>query len=312
MIKLFLTLLTTAAILQSCQKQFNPEEEIPSGRTSSTDSIYVDKVYHIDKNTLDTLQTSTYTYDSRKRVTSLIIVPSDLNTSNIGSYTYYYNGLDTVPYKTIADFGLYYRYPGVYAGREIDTIFHFFDNLGRKLKDSALYYYYSLSGMLALDSTQIRFIDKHTYNFNNTVVTSDYYQSPSDTYAINNSIDSFIVDNFGNILKHYTRDYSSPFTFTYDLVASFTYENQRSPFSYLSNFKTFGLPYFDFDVLMYGERPFYSVPKTITETTVPVGGVTFNNTFNSKNQLVSVDIGHNRVPTTWYDSVRVAITYKSL
>ena len=231
-------LLVTAAIIcisiSACQKDFTPEDDInPPGTV--TDSNYLYKMYEIGivGAVADTVNTWTYTYDAIKRVVNLRDSSSVIGAVYVAGWQYFYFGNDTLPYKST------YNVQGS----------------GFNPTDSLIsYFYYNSSGQRIKDSI----IDKNNGENN---YAKNYYQYPTGKiyglckdstyngtgYVINLTYDTAMLAN-GNIIHN--RKYSN----SDSIISTFTYDNKPSPFSKLSNYKTF-------DIFPFGETFFYEMPQ---------------------------------------------------
>ncbi len=101
---LFLTAMI--AVFSSCQKEYAPGEVIDPVVTDSTDtihtgdSIYLDKIYGLEdvSGVTDTTYIMSFSYDAQKRL--IAIKDSSLSGDENSIYQFFYNGTDTVPFKT--------------------------------------------------------------------------------------------------------------------------------------------------------------------------------------------------------------------
>lgn len=230
-------------MLQSCQKELSLENGLPGTPTVPTtiDSNYLSKILYlavVNGVPTDTAVYWVYTYDNLKRVTSVI---DSSNTPSPNKYFYYYTGTDTMPYKSV----LYQNQ----VAHDFDTIisYHYFDNVRRKLKDSIIFSYADFSSgynsgyriqNYSYGNNRI-YGFKQTYNFNGS--TPDYR-------------DTATLDARGNIIdnKRYRFD-SFTNTWELDATSTFTFDTNPSPFSNLSNFKTYA-------VFPSGETLFFELP----------------------------------------------------
>ena len=79
--------------LVSCQKEFGIESD---NILTTADSIYLDKIYELDNNG-NRIDSLIFVYDNQKRVVSMGF---NYALPNAYMYTYYYNGSDTLPFKS--------------------------------------------------------------------------------------------------------------------------------------------------------------------------------------------------------------------
>lgn len=255
--KLAYLLLLSFIILQSCQKEIAEREGEPTIPPNPTDSInvvdsnYIDKIYAIDSSggNVDTFIIWSYKYDSKKRVISMSIMPTNpADKSNLNFYYNYANN-DTLPFKTVKQEEEYMDQNNTILGSDTITTFHFFDALGRNSKDSVIRKNKSMNYYT---------IKNYTYGLNriyradvsHSVDNVTYYAAPPA------ELDTAITDNNGNILSTRLYRYNeSASTWEFTIKTNFTYDNKKSPFANLSNFKTF-------HVFPNGETLIYELPQT--------------------------------------------------
>jgi hypothetical protein len=219
--------------LFSCQKEVdrvvtNPPVDPPS---VTGDSIYLDKIFGLydDGSGIDTQEVYNVNYDSRKRVTD--IHDSLRNHPGIEPvYDFYfsYNGTDTLPSRSIfidaEDLATNSTF--------IDTVYHFYDASGRKIRDSVI-------NTSSYSGTSNRYLSVVHYSYGNNIM---YGETNSNDFNGDISLqrDTAILDAQGNILssKKYAFDNA---TSTFSLASSsvFTYDTHPHPFSKLSCFRYF-------------------------------------------------------------------------
>ncbi len=227
-------------MLQSCQKEISIENGIPAA-PNAIDSNYLSKILYsavVNGVPTDTAVFWTYKYDNLKRVTSLVD-----STSNPvpNSYFYFYNGTDTLPFKTV----LYQV--GVWHDYDTTITFHYFDNTGRNAKDSVIFSYSDIfSGYESWYE-----IRNYSYNLNKIYGLREIYRPGGYTPYYK---DTATLDAAGNIIdnKRYRFDSFSN-TWEPDATSTFTFDNKPSPYSTLSNFKTY-------HVFPSGETLFFELP----------------------------------------------------
>lgn len=220
-IRHLLYILISFLIFQSCKNDAVNELPQPD---PGLDSNYIDKVYFMSQEAgmpEDTSGIWSYTYDNLKRVIKMNIAFIDEDTTNpiILRYLYYYNGSDSLPYKTV-----YLSFEDIVP--DTITFFHSYDAAGRNLKDSTIYSRFSYE---ATD-----------YSYNGNIITGNTRSTLQSTYPI--IIDTAITDARGNIINNKSYRYNI-YTMEWEplTIISTTFDNKESPFAKLSNFKTFGV-----------------------------------------------------------------------
>jgi hypothetical protein len=263
--------LLLSALIISCQKEVDDFGTIVNPPAPTNDSIYLDKMYELydDGTGLDTVAIIQFSYDAQKRITKWSI--TDVLTGPYIDYNYYYNGTDTIPFKT-----LFIDYdPGT-----PDTIlsFHTYDASGKNLQDSSLISRPS-SGSNAIEIFNYsyapgkRFGDLRKENLQPT--TSVYFYR-----------DTASIDASGNIVSIVR--YTDEITGNMELYsnANYTYDNKINPFSRQNIFKAHQQAYSNEESLFYEYMPFNNMMSHI-ETITPVGSSPLNEnftwTYNSNN-----------------------------
>lgn len=294
--------LLTTIFFFSCQKEVTSDISNSNNNPTNNliDSNYIDKIYQVDitGGVYDTVGIWLYNYDNLKRVQSMVLQSIDPTITDGIVYTYFYNNQDTIPYKTVII---------ETASNIADTIthFHFWDTNGRNLKDSSIYgnggnSYYTV----------------RSYSYGNNMIYGLQYSDLSGP-GINLILkDTASTDNFGNILQC-TKYYFNTSTNTWDStsITNFTYDAFKSPFSILSNFKTFRV--FPSGETLYEELP--AVNNFVSQTEVNsietgnpnTNTYTYTNTYNTKNQLKQLVI-HGLYSSSTPDDSKLIFTYKHL
>lgn len=216
-------------MLSGCQKEMSIENGNGNGTTTppintpttGPDSNYLSRFFYIyaDPSGIDTTDNWIYSYDNLKRVTSLVDSTPDLAPIYLQeAYRYSYNGTDTVPYKTT-----HYYYSLV----EKDTIeiWHYFDAGGKKGRDSFITR--SLNTSLSVPTYSVNTdVSRYIYN-GNTIFGIKY--SPTTVLAT----DTATLDANGNLVSN------TKLRGSQKIISTATFDNHPSPFTHLSNFKTF-------------------------------------------------------------------------
>ncbi|HRI24195.1 MAG TPA: hypothetical protein PLZ45_05940 [Ferruginibacter sp.] len=130
---LFCTLLSLL-LFSACQKELN-YSNTGTNIITGTDTIYLDTVYvaGIRAGIPDTFKLLSYHYDVQNRLALAKWVPFRISSSysDSGSIAFYYNGPDTLPYKSVS-----LRTYDLNKSFDTSTVFYFYDNSGRLIKDS--------------------------------------------------------------------------------------------------------------------------------------------------------------------------------
>jgi hypothetical protein len=306
---------------QSCQKEISFDTvSIINPPNPVIDSNYVSKIYDITvlAGVRDTIGITTYNYDNLKRVTAISNVSKDLYNYTQVSRDYYYNGTDTLPFKS--------RTISISANDQAQTllrhdtsiVFHFFDNAGKNLKDSLINsvstpvpvpVYYSIGAVRTYTHAAGK-----VYGFSTFIGIN----VPNSSYIPPDQKDTASIDALGNVTgnKRYWLNAGSGL---FELVATsaFTYDNKQSPFAKLSNFKTYGL--FPSGETLVWELPQYSNRVTQNEhhsfSAGGSGGVhvdySYTNVYNTSNGFVK-EITINTQPPNPADYALSVITYRHL
>ena len=286
----------------SCQKEATSDNFSPNNNSSNNliDSNYIDKIYQIDMTggAYDTVGIRLYNYDNLKRVQSMMPQSIDPTITDGISYSYFYNNQDTLPYKTVS----IETSSGI---ANTITHFHYWDANGKNLQDSSIYI-----------NTGVSYYVVRSYSYGSNIIYGSQYSSFSGPVINLTQIDTAITDSYGNILsskKYHFNTISNDWELT--STTNYTLDAFTSPFSILTNFKTFG-------VFPSGETLYYELPAVNNymnqtevnsiETGSPnTNTYTYNNTYNTKNQLKQVLI-HGLYSSSTPDDFKLIFTYKSL
>ena len=237
-------LLTLVAILcislSACQKDFLAEDNNPPGIVAH--SNYLDKIFFIDSTgtVKDTSSYYSYEYDNAKRVIKLnYFMHSSGSYVLLENYRYFYNGNDTLPFKRVFYFfenAIDYANPAL---TDTTITFYFYNNSGKNLRDSILtVQHYTLGGAVDFEYwkeiNQYQYGTNGIYNLNTKTTINSSYPFSTDPQL---SLDTAYTDSRGNILS-YKKYLVYNNTSIPDRTASFTYDNNLSPFAKLSNLRT--------------------------------------------------------------------------
>jgi hypothetical protein len=251
--KKFFAFIFVSAFLISCQKDIDNVDPVVTDPVIS-DSIYLAKIYraNLSGNVSDTFNIISYNYDNQKRVISMI----DSSILSDGhwkfDYSYSYQNNDTIPFKSVM-----YGQQTITASNPInyDTIitYHFYDNSGRKLKDSIISSGSNYTGYLI---AQFSYGNSRLYG-NTLCYLMD--GTPDLTTSLNR-IDTAILDSYGNILsnrKHRLRSGQ----YQLSVISDLTFDNKVSVFSRLTNFKAG-------TIFPYGESIFTDLQHNTNRTSI--------------------------------------------
>ena len=220
------------SFVSACRKESNETQATPDP-SGPSDSIYLDKIYsaEITGNTLDTFQIVAFTYDNLKRVTSMVGYSKPVGSYPDNSYAYFYNGNDTIPFKTIRTFGYTFS---------LDTTitYHSFDASLRKIKDSSISTRLSTNPVIYRKWTNVTnytyVSDKiFAYDTKHDILPSPNSSSKKDTATID--IRNNVVSSKGYFSIFGANDYE------HQTTSNYTYDNKPNPFSILSNYKAHGV-----------------------------------------------------------------------
>lgn len=313
----YILLLTCTFIIQSCQKELSD----PGGNIiiinplPVVDSNYLSKIYGISISgpLSDTGIIYTYNYDNLKRVVSINGLSKDLYNYTQISYTYYYNNSDTVPFKSRA-VSISANDPAQTMLRHDTTItWHFFDNTGRNTRDSMIHSVGNPSVPVPYYST----LEIRNYSYGSGKIygyrsfTGIYVPNPS--YVFPDQKDTANIDALGNVTSNKAYRFNTISSqFELETTSAFTYDSKQSPFSRLSNFKTFGV--FPSGETLFMELPQYSNHVTQNEVhslSMGGGGVHFDfsytNLYNTNGLIKQSDV--NEQPPVPSNYMKISYTY---
>jgi hypothetical protein len=271
----FLYLIFFVITFSACQKEASLENgSNPVVPVTSPDSTYLSKIYKIsfDGAVLDTVEITNYFYDASKRVTRLTLTGSNIPGSSIfRDEQYFYNGTDTLPYKSVNIEYLNFGAPTTYT----TTSFFYYNAAGQKIADSII--------QTAPNSAPLARIE--TVNHYQYAAGKIYGTGQERSFFTNNtssighnSMDTATLDGAGNLIsnrKH--KQYNPPSAFANDTIISvITYDAKPSPFARLSNYKAYTV--FPSGETVYDESAQKNNRLHITETTT--GNITGYNLYD--------------------------------
>ncbi|MEO8768607.1 MAG: hypothetical protein ABI402_00925 [Ferruginibacter sp.] len=291
----FLFALTGFALIifASCQKEIN--SDVTSNNYISppaiNDSNYLDKIFDLYDNGsgIDTQNISVCRYDNLRRLTS---ISDSIFDSDEINFTYYYNGTDTLPYKS-----MYTDVSSTNADTEI--VYHYFDANQQKIKDSII----NISNDGSSVNVQVINYSYSPGKMYGEIATTGILPSSAPVY----SRDTATLDANNNIIS--SLDYIlSGSDYILNRTSNFTYDNHSNPFSKLNMFKSFNR--FPNGETLFWEVMCFNNIITQTETTLPPNQYTFNPGF-------TYTYGQNGLPVTNTTGSGIytdteAYTYKSL
>jgi hypothetical protein len=220
----------------SCQKEITPAEGIVPGPGPTSDSVYLLKMYgsYFDGSIEDTVEVATFNYDNLKRLTQInIFSDSTLQGNPFETYTYYYNGNDTIPYKSKN-----ISYDDFLGQTDSLLSYFYFNSTGQRVKDSLLEHILDNTGTVMFISQTIKnyqYVSDKIYGYENRTIILGMSQG-SQTLEY----DTATLDAGGNVIANRSTDGTSV---PYMSTSAVTYDSHLNPFSRLSNFKAFELLY---------------------------------------------------------------------
>ncbi len=222
--KCFLLFLVSLGIyLSACQKEISVET-VPLPGTVG-DSNYLDKIFFLAENGIDSEEVQTFYYDASHRLTSTKDSVLDGSSTGLLTENYYYSGTDTLPYKYIS----------------VDT---------REGFDSSIaYFFYNSQGQKITDSVREFFSSFGVSGYTGSEEVSHYKYAPGKIFGNSKNIyllsdpqnnteyrsDTAILDTRGNIIL----SIKNGSTQGLDGISTFTYDNSINIFTKLGITKTF-------------------------------------------------------------------------
>ena len=310
---LFLALLCLYLI--SCKKEENSDNVNDPETPVFIDSSYLDKWYVIDSvdSYEDTSSIYEFTYDNEKRVTSVEILklnPS-LILEHFGIMNYYYNGSDTLPYKSYTLQNTYFAGPLL---MDTTTTFYFLDATGKRLRDSTLRTTWDgtsyisriiLTNYTYVSDNVITHSLYHGITYQNGVITDTLDLPTSDTTMVSNGNDLANIFYLGDAGAYITET-----TITYN-----TEPNIFSKFNIRNNFQypNFGQHFGDFPTnttnnpLHFHQIGYYAFGGTTT-----VSDLTYTYQYNSNGLVKSVIWPNLNIPSPSTNYVKNLFTYRNL
>lgn len=224
MMKALIALLVLASfLLSACQKNF--ELENAENIISLPDSNYLHKIYYLIKNaggTYDTAVISTVNYDNQKRVVS-VLEQQQLNGYGINDHYYYYNGNDSLPFKSR------HAQTDLVIG-ENDTVIiqHTYNTLGQKIKDSANIVYHNPQIIPPVPPSHGIIVSRYSYGAGRIYGESVHFDSanlPTEYYR-----DTAVL-NAANNVTSYTTYYNFQGSYFPVKTYAYEYDNKLNPFA---------------------------------------------------------------------------------
>lgn len=273
--------------LVSCQKEINPENGTPS--TTNNDSIYLDKIYVLDNNG-NQVDSISFVYDNMKRVVSMgFINPYP----DMDLYNYYYNGTDTLPFKS--------RHINL-SSSSLDTTvtYHVYDMNNRNLEDSALVSRWN-TGPFGMYTYLVE-VAHYSYGTGKKYTYTDITVAlPAPSSFVRT--DTAVVDAQGNVSSS-KANFSTTSLYNTSVL---TYDSHVNPFSILSNFKAHQ-HFPSGETLFFEYFPFNNM-LSLKETNQgsPVNTTNYTYTYRSNGLPGTATVVFNSIDTT-----RLLYTYRKL
>lgn len=276
----YIFVLLLFSLLNACQK--NPED--PNHPKEADTRLLISKLVYFDDALTDTSVVNIFNYDGQKRVTSINQYWYDNGFSEIANTaTYYYNGLDSLPFKTESS----------EEGSGIinkSTDFHFYDNAQRLIRDSII---------------SVRNTNTEKYTINYTYATDKITETWKDVFSGNTDYynTGYIDIRSGNIIKVVTNDLSGRI-----VTSLFTYDAHPNPINNINiRFTLRPLPSYDNDAPDDGRIS----NNILTETTTGylADGIVFNKlstyTYNANGYPETVKFSRDNGQTYYEKTVFV-------
>jgi hypothetical protein len=304
-------------IIQGCQKELSFDNSNTPVPLPTIDSNYLYILYGIEINgtVADTGEIYSYSYDQLKRVVAVSGAVKNFYDYTQASYNYYYNNNDTLPFKSRA-VRISANDPAQTMLRYDTTItWHFFDNSGKNIKDSMIHSSADASSPVPYYST----LELRSYSYSTGKIFG--YRSytginvPNPGYVFPDQKDTATLDALGNITDNKTYRFNSMTSqFELEVTSAFTYDAKQSPFSRISNFKTFGV--FPNGETFLIELPQYSNRVSQNEHHSFSGGgsgvhydYSYNNTYNSNGLIKQILIYDQPVNPSGYGKIILTYTH---
>ena len=215
-IRYLIIFLVSVFTIISCQREVDDIPDRPTN-TNSNDSIYLKQYVEIDTTAtpgLDSIYKYEFYYDNAKRITGYLHTQyiNNLNEKVLTNVKYYYNGSDTVPFKTTQ-----HTKDGAFS--YLDTTFYTFIN-GKVSSDSVIFYRENNHELLYTSKTDF------SASGQNVILKSRYvtYLLGVPTVTIDSCLVSITMTG-SNISTQ-----SVPPGFLFWDYSKFTYDNLANPF----------------------------------------------------------------------------------
>ena len=230
---IFLVLIALLAISVAACKKDTIADPTPVDPTAPTATVnYVSKSYYFgniqNSNILDTGEWSHYFYDNLKRLTTIIDTSLEIGVPASTSFdkkSYFYNGNDSFAsrFNSIS-------FATRYSRRDTVNSFYFYNALGQLVIDSTIKSYRANLTPTNTLYNKTKVIRSYSY-LGNKIFSLTLTSSLPSTNTTNLPLvsrDTFTLDSRGNVMEHRTRSY---FTNDIYVIKTYTYDNNRSPFS---------------------------------------------------------------------------------
>jgi hypothetical protein len=271
-------------LITSCQKEFSIEGATTTLSPTVLDSNYLDTVYQFETRVgiTDTTAYYCYKYDAQKRVVSINWQWGDflLPYQDSGSIKYFYNGADSLPYKSY----MIATYDGMLDFDTTTTFFNY-DISARLIKDSAI------NGERNISSPFYRvrqYVNSYSY------ITGKITRQSSDlpiiepnpsAYPPSFTLDTVIISNQNPASSVTYISYINNTSFAKDFETVITYDNNPSPYYKLNISKSFSpIPVAegaDFFINFIGKNNFSNYytnyPASASNSTIIYTNIYFSN-----------------------------------
>ncbi len=209
-----------------------------------------------------------YKYDSQKRV---IFYSDSLISEVIAHGSFFYNGNDSFPSKSVINYNQPYR-NHISNWHYTDTTFYKYDINKRRIYDSVISFFYeNYPGARQLTIEKYKYFDNKIIGEGNVKAIPNTSGSSSRRF-----LDTAVLDNNNNIVSSKRLIYFNGIGSSADTIRSnFTYDDKISPFSLLSTNKAAKI--FSYEETFFTE--FMQTNNTKTSFKYFRNPYTFNRTF---------------------------------
>jgi hypothetical protein len=240
--KYFTLLLVAGLFLFACQKEVSQDTTSPTSPTDN-DSTVLSKYIELDtlNGRIDTINVSTFEYDNLKRVTKVTTINYFNNIPNLtynpDKLVYYYNGVDTLPYK---------------------TLYVYFD---KNLRDSTINFFTRNASQVVVRDSSIDFFEERAV-FDTTAITSNYtiyadsvienqhYHNPPTLPGNQNKFKHQLIRTNNRITQQITSSFYT--TYEESFNATFQFDDKLNPFRKLD---------INYPIALNADTEFYNISE---------------------------------------------------